>query len=182
MLCNACVDGNIIARESILLLYRCVSPPCPAVHVAVCTAFYALCRVYTVPCPQISDILRVHEYEYVRKILCAVGQTHALAAQKQQRSAASAAAAASSSSPSSCDVTHHHRLDTSSSSAAAPSDVSLHHLDSDTAVSQSSWEAALRAAGAVCAAADRVIAGRNVNAFCPIRPPGERSAVFVPVH
>jgi acetoin utilization deacetylase AcuC-like enzyme len=37
------------------------------------------------------------------------------------------------------------------------------------------WEAALRAAGAVIDATDRVIAGELTNAFCAIRPPGHHA-------
>ena len=49
------------------------------------------------------------------------------------------------------------------------------HLDPDTAMSPASGEAALRAAGAVCAAIDAVIAGEADNAFCAIRPPGHHA-------
>src|SRR5207244_10177312 len=43
-------------------------------------------------------------------------------------------------------------------------------LDADTVLSPRSGEAALRAAGAVCAAVDAVIAGQAENAFCAVRP------------
>jgi acetoin utilization deacetylase AcuC-like enzyme len=49
------------------------------------------------------------------------------------------------------------------------------HLDPDTAMSPASGEAALRAAGAVCAAIDAVITGDAGNAFCAIRPPGHHA-------
>ena len=48
-------------------------------------------------------------------------------------------------------------------------------LDGDTIVSPGSFEAALRAAGAVCAAIDAVVAGEARNAFCAIRPPGHHA-------
>ena len=48
-------------------------------------------------------------------------------------------------------------------------------LDSDTIVSAGSGEAALRAAGAVCAAVDAVMAGEAANAFCAVRPPGHHA-------
>jgi len=48
-------------------------------------------------------------------------------------------------------------------------------LDADTVMSPGSWNAALRAAGAVCAAIDAVIAGADRRAFCPVRPPGHHS-------
>ncbi len=48
-------------------------------------------------------------------------------------------------------------------------------LDGDTIVSPASGEAALRAAGAVCAAVDAVVAGEAENAFCAVRPPGHHA-------
>jgi acetoin utilization deacetylase AcuC-like enzyme len=50
-----------------------------------------------------------------------------------------------------------------------------HVLDPDTLLCPQSWEAALRAAGAVVDATDRVIAGDLDNAFCAIRPPGHHA-------
>jgi len=49
------------------------------------------------------------------------------------------------------------------------------HLDPDTAVSPASWEAALRAVGAVTQAVDAVHAGRLRAAFCAVRPPGHHA-------
>ena len=48
-------------------------------------------------------------------------------------------------------------------------------LDADTIVSPGSGEAALRAAGALCAAVDAVMAGEADNAFCAVRPPGHHA-------
>ncbi len=48
-------------------------------------------------------------------------------------------------------------------------------LDADTTVSPGSGEAALRAAGAVCAAVDAVFGGPSRNAFCAVRPPGHHA-------
>ena len=48
-------------------------------------------------------------------------------------------------------------------------------LDGDTHVSPGSGEAALRAAGAVCAAVDAVAGGDARNAFCAVRPPGHHA-------
>jgi acetoin utilization deacetylase AcuC-like enzyme len=48
-------------------------------------------------------------------------------------------------------------------------------LDPDTIISPGSGEAALRAAGAVIAAVDWVMAGDCVNAFCAVRPPGHHA-------
>ena len=50
------------------------------------------------------------------------------------------------------------------------------YLDSqDTPVSKGSYQAALRAAGAVMTAIDGVIEGKYTTAFCPVRPPGHHS-------
>jgi len=48
-------------------------------------------------------------------------------------------------------------------------------LDPDTVVSAGSWEAALRATGAVIHAVDQVAGGQVDNAFCAIRPPGHHA-------
>jgi acetoin utilization deacetylase AcuC-like enzyme len=48
-------------------------------------------------------------------------------------------------------------------------------IDADTLMSAGSAEAALRAAGAVTAAVDAVMAGRIDNAFCAVRPPGHHA-------
>ena len=48
-------------------------------------------------------------------------------------------------------------------------------LDSDTYLSPGSLDAALCAAGGVCAAVDEVLAGRAPNAFVAMRPPGHHA-------
>jgi len=48
-------------------------------------------------------------------------------------------------------------------------------LDTDTGISRWSFEAAMRAAGSVCEAVDRVMAGDFRNAFCAVRPPGHHA-------
>jgi len=48
-------------------------------------------------------------------------------------------------------------------------------IDADTIMSPRSGEAALRAAGAVVAAVDSVIAREADNAFCAVRPPGHHA-------
>jgi acetoin utilization deacetylase AcuC-like enzyme len=48
-------------------------------------------------------------------------------------------------------------------------------IDDDTVISCHSGEAALYAAGAVCAAVDEVAAGHCHNAFCAVRPPGHHA-------
>ncbi len=58
--------------------------------------------------------------------------------------------------------------------AAVPTD-GYGALDPDTIVSPRSGEAALRAAGAVCAAVDAVAKGEARNAFCAVRPPGHHA-------
>jgi acetoin utilization deacetylase AcuC-like enzyme len=49
------------------------------------------------------------------------------------------------------------------------------HIDADTVVSEGSWEAALRAAGGLVEAVDRVSTGKLDNAFCVVRPPGHHA-------
>jgi len=49
------------------------------------------------------------------------------------------------------------------------------HLDADTTMSRWSFEAALRAAGSVCEAVDKVVSGDFRNAFCAVRPPGHHA-------
>jgi len=49
------------------------------------------------------------------------------------------------------------------------------YLDPDTSMNPKSLSAALRAAGAVVSATDKVIAGEARNAFCAVRPPGHHA-------
>ena len=49
------------------------------------------------------------------------------------------------------------------------------HLDPDTAMNPSTWDAALRAAGAAVLATDLVALGKAENAFCSVRPPGHHA-------
>ena len=48
-------------------------------------------------------------------------------------------------------------------------------LDPDTSMNPNTYEAALRAAGAVIEATDRVMRGELANAFCAVRPPGHHA-------
>ena len=48
-------------------------------------------------------------------------------------------------------------------------------IDPDTMMNRHTWTAALRAAGAVVAATDSVMAGEMQNAFCAVRPPGHHA-------
>ena len=48
-------------------------------------------------------------------------------------------------------------------------------IDADTVLSPGTGEASLRAAGALCAAVDAVMAGEAKNAFCAVRPPGHHA-------
>ncbi len=52
------------------------------------------------------------------------------------------------------------------------------HIAPDTVMSPGSLGAALRAAGAVCAAVDAVLGGEARNAFCAVRPPGHHAAAI----
>ncbi|MBL8299767.1 MAG: histone deacetylase family protein [Rhodanobacteraceae bacterium] len=59
--------------------------------------------------------------------------------------------------------------------ALAPAAGSWLRIDADTVMSPASLDAALRAAGAVCAAVDGVLAARHKRAFCAVRPPGHHA-------
>lgn len=48
-------------------------------------------------------------------------------------------------------------------------------IDPDTSMNVHTWNAVLRASGAVLAATDSVIAGEMENAFCAVRPPGHHA-------
>ncbi|HVW65387.1 MAG TPA: histone deacetylase family protein [Nitrosospira sp.] len=58
--------------------------------------------------------------------------------------------------------------------ATAPS-TGMAYLDPDTSMNRHSFNAALRAAGAVVMATDLVIGERAANAFCSVRPPGHHA-------
>jgi len=58
--------------------------------------------------------------------------------------------------------------------ASAPADGHA-RLDPDTVMSPGSLQAALRAAGAACAAVDAVLQGETTHAFCAVRPPGHHA-------
>ena len=58
--------------------------------------------------------------------------------------------------------------------AAAPEHETI-RIDADTVMSPGSLEAALRSAGAVCAAVEEVLSGHAENAFCAVRPPGHHA-------
>ena len=84
------------------------------------------------PKAAISHILRVHDFQYLRKI--------------------------------------------QAKCAIIPNDSKIvSSLDSDTAISYHSYEAAVVAAGSVIEAINNVVDGKNKNAFCAIRPPGHHA-------
>jgi acetoin utilization deacetylase AcuC-like enzyme len=58
--------------------------------------------------------------------------------------------------------------------ATAPAE-GLAMLDPDTWMNPHTWEAALRAAGALVLATDMVMQGQVENAFCNVRPPGHHA-------
>lgn len=57
----------------------------------------------------------------------------------------------------------------------APQDDDELRIDADTVMSSGSLQAALRAAGAVCAAVDGALDARHSRAFCAVRPPGHHA-------
>jgi acetoin utilization deacetylase AcuC-like enzyme len=64
--------------------------------------------------------------------------------------------------------------------AASPK-AGIRALDPDTHMSPGSWTAALRAAGAITAAARAVAAGEMTRAFCAVRPPGHHAEPGTPM-
>lgn len=54
-------------------------------------------------------------------------------------------------------------------------------IEADTVVSPQSFDVALRAAGAVCDAVERVVAGADSSAFCVVRPPGHHALAGRPM-
>lgn len=92
-----------------------------------------------------GDVLRVHEWSYVRRL-------QATCEQLQQQSPTSL-------------PTHE---------AAERSD-GIAHLDGDTAISQRTFDAAMHAAGSLCQAVDMVVRRDVRNAFCAVRPPGHHA-------
>ena len=65
--------------------------------------------------------------------------------------------------------------------AAIPSGPEPRALDADTHVMNGSMQAALRAAGACCAAVDDVVTGAAQNAFVAVRPPGHHAETETPM-
>lgn len=59
--------------------------------------------------------------------------------------------------------------------ASAPASGESQRVDADTAMSEGSLDAALRAAGAVCRAVDDLLDDRLQRAFCAVRPPGHHA-------
>ncbi len=55
------------------------------------------------------------------------------------------------------------------------------HLDADTLMSPGTWEAVLRALGAITQAVDEVMERKVHNAFCGIRPPGHHAEASKPM-
>ena len=115
------------------------------------------------PEAKMSDVLRVHEYEYVRRILAKVGEANADASSPP-------GPVPPPEGPGSIGS-----VDSSGKPYPPPARGGIRLLDADTSLSRGSWSAALRASGAVCAAIDAVVAGRARNAFCPVRPPGHHA-------
>jgi acetoin utilization deacetylase AcuC-like enzyme len=140
------------------------------------------CDVRYEPAPAlISDVLRVHEYTYVRRLLSATAST---AEVSMFADAAAAPGAVKQGAPMPDWVKERVTGSTEAATApvassgfgsAAPAPDFVSVLDGDTALSRGSWDAALRAAGAVCAAIDCVVAGTHKNAFCAVRPPGHHA-------
>jgi ankyrin repeat protein len=83
----------------------------------------------------IADILRVHEWPYLRKV----------------------------------------QVKCESLAENPEAENGIGFLDGDTTISKESFNAALKAAGAVCTGVDLVMNQKMKNVFCPIRPPGHHA-------
>ncbi|RLN94870.1 hypothetical protein BBJ28_00024060 [Nothophytophthora sp. Chile5] len=128
---------------------------------------------YEIERADVADVLRVHEFHYVDRV---------------RRSCAPLAASVLGKTPvaSKNDGTSLHQFPGQPQPKPSPSrngeprdDPEECHatfsLDMDTALSLRSYDAATRAAGAVCKAVDEVVAGKCRNAFCIVRPPGHHA-------
>lgn len=93
----------------------------------------------------IADVLRVHEFNYVDKL--------------RQR----------------CAELRAGRSPLESTESGEADESATFAWDYDTALSVQSYDAAFRAAGAVCKAVDDVVDGTSTNAFCIVRPPGHHA-------
>ncbi|GLD94846.1 hypothetical protein PINS_up003471 [Pythium insidiosum] len=110
---------------------------------------------YDIPRADIADILRVHEYHYVQRL---------------RRACAGLSSAGKT--PTSKAASDDSESEDSLDHVSAPK---TFVLDADTALSRRSYDAATRAAGAVCRAVDEVIKGTCTTAFCVVRPPGHHA-------
>ncbi|KAG7389288.1 hypothetical protein PHYBOEH_007540 [Phytophthora boehmeriae] len=122
---------------------------------------------YEIERADIADILRVHEYHYVDQVRQNCTPLAASIAGKKP----------AASKHNNGDTLPGQPVTTSTSDVNGDSEEchATFSLDLDTALSLRSYDAASRAAGAVCKAADEVVAGKCRNAFCIVRPPGHHA-------
>ncbi|KAI9919791.1 hypothetical protein PsorP6_017387 [Peronosclerospora sorghi] len=118
---------------------------------------------YEIKHADIADILRVHEFHYVDRVRrkCSTLAASVVGMKPVASRRRNLPGQPTFSPGSSCDESEECHATVS--------------LDSDTVLSVHSYDAATRAAGAVCKAVDEVVAGNCRNAFCIVRPPGHHA-------
>ena len=141
----------------------------------------------------ITDVLRVHEYPYLRKLAQAMGSLSPyMKSSSRKEDDTTPVAAMELGKATSMSLQEVFASDEARyPEAAASAKVGVGLLDPDTAVCRASWDAALRAAGAVCDAVDAVMSGsisgeaadshKVRNAFCVTRPAGHHAGPSGPV-
>jgi acetoin utilization deacetylase AcuC-like enzyme/ankyrin repeat protein len=140
----------------------------PAGHLRGCR--YAGLEWRPAPLAHITDVLRCHEYTYLERVRTLCDGLAAAAAAEVAAATKAAATRVSATRGSATD-------ETDDPFAPPPSRPLKASLDCDTEVTQHTFSAAMRGAGAVVEAVRAVCATPREarNAFCAVRPPGHHA-------